>query len=84
MKKKTKNFFLDKFEEIHNDQIINLFCFDSNNPDSENDFHIEIKAYPPIGSTINFGNHKPLFKIESLEIQAPKGQSCIATGVFLV
>lgn len=29
MKKKTKNFFLDKFEEIHNDQIINLFWFKS-------------------------------------------------------
>ena len=83
MKKKTKNFFLDKFEEIHEDQIINLFCFDNDNPESENDFHIEIKAYPPIGSVINFGS-KPLFKIETLEIQGPKGQACIATGVFLV
>ncbi|MBC5838746.1 hypothetical protein [Flavobacterium muglaense] len=84
MKKKTKNFFLDKFEEIHENQIINLFCFDTQNPNSENDCHLEIKAYPPIGSVIVFGNHKPSFKIESLEIQWPKGQTCIANGVFLV
>jgi hypothetical protein len=84
MKKKTKNFFLDKFEEIHENQIINLFCIDNDNPNSENDYHLEIKAYPPIGSIINFGSDKPLFKIESLQIQYPTGQACIATGVFLV
>lgn len=84
MKKKTKNFLLEKFEEIEENNIINLFCFDAKNLFPNESCHIEIKAYPPIGSLINFGNELPLFYIESLEIQAPKGQSCIANGKFLV
>jgi hypothetical protein len=83
MKKKTKNFFLDKFEKIHEDQIINLFCFDAKNLFPDEHCHIEIKAYPPIGSLINLANNLPLFKIESLQIQYPKGQTCIANGFFL-
>lgn len=84
MKKKTKNFFLDKFDDIHENQIINLFCLDAKNLFPEEPCHMEIKAYPPIGNLINLAKHLPLFQIESLEIQWPKGQSCVAKGKFLV
>lgn len=84
MKKKTKNFFLDKFEEIHENQIINLWCIDKKNLFPDHPCHIEIKAYPPIGSFIRLDKDLPLFKIESLIIDWPKGQNCTANGVFLV
>lgn len=82
MKKKTKKFILEQIEDYQDSKIINLFCFDNENPNHEHNSHLVLQSYPPIGAIINFGHDKPFFKIDSLQIQIPNGNNCLAYGYF--